>query len=82
VPKQAGTFTMTFTPADGSDPTTMEVFKFPSAGVMLGMYNLDSSITEFAHQCFNYAINRKYPLLLSTKNTILKKYDGRFKDIF
>ena len=49
MPKQAGTFTMTFTPADGSDPTTMEVFKFPGAGVMLGMYNTDASITEFAH---------------------------------
>jgi isocitrate dehydrogenase len=82
VPKQAGKFTMTFTPADGSDPVNMEVFEFKGAGVMLGMYNTDASIYEFAHSSFNYAIGRKFPLLLSTKNTILKKYDGRFKDIF
>lgn len=82
VPKQAGKFTMTFTPDDGSEPTSFEVFNFPGAGVMLGMYNTDESITEFAHSCFRYAIQRKYPLYLSTKNTILKKYDGRFKDIF
>jgi len=82
VPKQAGTFTMTFTPEDGSEPTSFEVYKFQGPGVMLGMYNTDASITEFAHSCFQYAISRKYPLLLSTKNTILKKYDGRFKDIF
>jgi isocitrate dehydrogenase len=82
VPKQAGTFTMTFTPEDGSEPTSFEVYKFQGPGVMLGMYNTDASITEFAHSCFKYAIARKYPLLLSTKNTILKKYDGRFKDIF
>jgi len=82
VPKVPGTFTMTFTPADGSDKTEFEVYKFPGAGVMMGMYNTDASITEFAHSSFNFAINRKYPLLLSTKNTILKKYDGRFKDIF
>ena len=82
VPKQAGTFTMTFTPADGSEPSSFEVFNFKGAGVMMGMYNTDESITEFAHSCFQYAIQRKYPLYLSTKNTILKKYDGRFKDIF
>ena len=82
VPKQAGTFTMTFRPEDGSEPTSFEVYKFQGPGVMLGMYNTDASITEFAHSCFQYAISRKYPLLLSTKNTILKKYDGRFKDIF
>lgn len=73
---------MTFTPEDGSEPTNLEVFKFKDAGIMLSMYNTDESITEFAHSCFNYAIKRKYPLYLSTKNTILKKYDGRFKDIF
>ena len=82
VPKCAGKFTMTFTPDDGSAPTEMEVFKFKGPGVMLGMYNTDESITEFAHACFQYAIKREMPLLLSTKNTILKKYDGRFKDIF
>jgi len=59
-----------------------EVFDAPSAGIYMGMYNLDQSITDFARACFNYALQRKYPLYLSTKNTILKKYDGRFKDIF
>ncbi len=59
-----------------------EVFKAPSAGVYMGMYNLDDSIRDFARACFNYALARKYPVYLSTKNTILKKYDGRFKDIF
>ena len=73
---------MVFTPADGSDKTTLEVFNFPGAGVMMGMYNTDESITEFAHSCFKYALQRNYPLYLSTKNTIMKKYDGRFKDIF
>jgi len=82
VPKVPGTFTMTFTPADGAEATSFEVYKFDGPGVMLSMYNTDASITEFAHASFNYALNRKMPLLLSTKNTILKKYDGRFKDIF
>jgi len=82
VPKVPGTFTMTFTPEDGSEPSNMEVYKFKGPGVMLSMYNTDESIYEFAHSCFKYAIQRKYPLYLSTKNTILKKYDGRFKDIF
>ncbi len=59
-----------------------EVFNAPSAGVYMGMYNLDKSIRDFARASFNYALNRKYPVYLSTKNTILKKYDGRFKDIF
>jgi isocitrate dehydrogenase len=59
-----------------------EVFDFPASGVAMGMYNLDASIRDFAHACFNYAINRQWPLYLSTKNTILKAYDGRFKDIF
>jgi isocitrate dehydrogenase len=59
-----------------------DVFDFPAAGVAMGMYNLDASIRDFAHACFNYAINRQWPLYLSTKNTILKAYDGRFKDIF
>jgi isocitrate dehydrogenase len=82
VPKVPGTFTMTFTPEDGSDESKMEVYKFKGPGVMLSMYNTDESIYEFAHSCFKYALQRKYPLYLSTKNTILKKYDGRFKDIF
>jgi isocitrate dehydrogenase len=59
-----------------------EVFEYPGAGVAMGMYNLDESIRDFAHACFNYGLNRKWPVYLSTKNTILKAYDGRFKDIF
>lgn len=59
-----------------------EVFDAPSSGIYMGMYNLDESIRDFARACFNYALQRKYPLYLSTKNTILKKYDGRFKDLF
>jgi isocitrate dehydrogenase len=82
VPKVPGTFTMTFAPEDGSEPVQMEVYKFKGPGVMLSMYNTDESIYEFAHSSFKFALNRKMPLLMSTKNTILKKYDGRFKDIF
>ncbi len=67
---------------DNGEVIEKEVFKAPSAGIYMGMYNLDSSITDFARACFNYALQRKYPVYLSTKNTILKKYDGRFKDIF
>lgn len=77
-----GTLELTFKPADGSPESTLKVFDFKSAGVALGMYNLDESITGFAHSCFQVALTKKYPLYLSTKNTILKKYDGRFKDIF
>lgn len=77
-----GKFEITFTPEDGSAPKKFEVFNYPGGGVGLGMYNTDESVREFAHACFKYAIGRKYPLYLSTKNTILKKYDGRFKDIF
>jgi isocitrate dehydrogenase len=68
----------------GEDGEVIEhdVFDFPTSGVAMGMYNLDASIRDFAHACFNYAINREWPLYLSTKNTILKAYDGRFKDIF
>jgi len=77
-----GKFEITFTPEDGSEPKKFEVFNYPGGGVGLGMYNTDESVREFAHACFKYAIARKYPLYLSTKNTILKKYDGRFKDIF
>ncbi len=77
-----GTLTISFTPKDGSAPITHEVHKFPGAGVALAMYNEDESIKGFARACFNYALMRKYPMYLSTKNTILKAYDGRFKDIF
>jgi isocitrate dehydrogenase len=77
-----GTLRVSFVPADGSAPTEHEVFKFPGSGVALTMYNLDDSIEGFARACFNYGLSVNYPVLLSTKNTILKKYDGRFKDIF
>ncbi len=77
-----GKLTMTFTPEDGSAPVTHEVFNFPSPGVAMGMYNLDDSIADFAHSCLNYGLARGWPVYLSTKNTILKAYDGRFKDIF
>jgi len=78
----AGTLTMTFTPADGSQPMEFNVFDFPSGGVAMGMYNLDDSIRDFARASMRYGLNRSYPVYLSTKNTILKAYDGRFKDIF
>ncbi|MDX1975368.1 MAG: NADP-dependent isocitrate dehydrogenase [Rickettsiales bacterium] len=78
----AGKLTMTFTPKDGSAATTHEIFDFPAAGVAMGMYNLDESIRGFARSCFNYGVARGWPVYLSTKNTILKTYDGRFKDIF
>ena len=77
-----GKLTMTFTPQDGSDPVTHEIFDFPDAGVALGMYNLDDSIRGFARACFNFGLSLGWPVYLSTKNTILKAYDGRFKDIF
>jgi len=77
-----GKFLIKFVPEDGSEPTELDVFDFPDGGVLMGMYNTDDSIRGFAHACFKYAIDRHYPLYLSTKNTILKKYDGRFKDIF
>ena len=77
-----GTFTMTFTPDGGGEAKTWEVMKFEAAGIAMGMYNTDDSIFGFARSCFNYAIQRNYPLYMSTKNTILKVYDGRFKDIF
>jgi len=78
----AGTLTMTFTPKDGSKPMEFNIFDFPSAGVAMGMYNLDDSIRDFARASMNYGLIRNYPVFLSTKNTILKAYDGRFKDIF
>src|SRR5689334_21688804 len=77
-----GTLTMTYTPKDGGKPVEYKVFDFPGGGVALGMYNLDDQIIGFARSCFNYALNRGWPVYLSTKNTILKKYDGRFKDLF
>ena len=77
-----GKLTVTFTPTDGSRPMEFNVFDFPSSGVAMAMYNLDDSIRDFARASFNYGIARKYPVYLSTKNTILKAYDGRFKDIF
>ncbi len=80
--KGKGKLTMTFTPEDGSEPQTWEVYNFKGDGVALSMYNTDESIYGFARSCFNMALEKKWPLYLSTKNTILKKYDGRFKDIF
>ncbi len=77
-----GKLTMTFQPADGGEPTEYEIFDFPSSGVAMGMYNLDDSIRGFARSCMNYALNLNYPLYMSTKNTIMKAYDGRFKDLF
>lgn len=73
---------MTFVPSDGSPSITHIVNEYKSPGVALGMFNLDESIVDFAHSSFKYALDRKMPLYLSTKNTILKRYDGRFKDIF
>jgi len=78
----AGTLKVVFTPDDGSEPIEREVFQAPSAGISLSMYNLDNSIRDFARASLNYGLARNYPVYLSTKNTILKVYDGRFKDIF
>jgi isocitrate dehydrogenase len=80
--KEPGKLTLTFTPNSGAAATTYDVFEFKTPGVAMAMYNLDESITGFAHACFTYGLSRKLPVYLSTKNTILKKYDGRFKDIF
>jgi isocitrate dehydrogenase len=77
-----GKLTMKFEPADGGKPIEKQVFEFPAAGVALGMYNLDESIRGFARACLNYGHDLGWPVYLSTKNTILKIYDGRFKDIF
>ncbi|AJC56456.1 MULTISPECIES: NADP-dependent isocitrate dehydrogenase [Streptomyces] len=77
-----GALTLTFAPADGGEPTELEVHEFPGAGVALAMYNHDDSIRDFARASFRYGLDRNYPVYLSTKNTILKKYDGRFKDLF
>lgn len=78
----AGTLTLTFTPEDGTKPMVFEVYKFEGSGVAMAMYNVDESIRDFARASLNYGLLRKYPVFLSTKNTILKAYDGRFKDIF
>ena len=80
---EPGSLKMTFTPTGASKPSIeREVFDFPSPGIALGMFNTDESIHDFAHSCFKFAIMRQMPLYMSTKNTILKAYDGRFKDIF
>ena len=80
--KGKGKLTMSFTPDDGAAAQTWEVYQFQGDGVAMSMFNTDESITGFARSCFNMALDKKWPLYLSTKNTILKKYDGRFKDIF
>jgi isocitrate dehydrogenase len=77
-----GTLTMKFTPKGGGAPIEKEVFQAPGAGISMAMYNLDESIRGFARACFNYALDRNYPVYLSTKNTILKVYDGRFMILF
>ena len=77
-----GKLTMTFVPEDGTAPIEHTVFDFPGSGVAMAMYNLDDSIRDFARASLNYGLSRKFPVYLSTKNTILKAYDGRFKDIF
>ena len=77
-----GKLEVKWTSEDGSDEKKYEVFDFPGPGIALSMYNLDKSIEDFARSCFNYGLIKKRPVYLSTKNTILKKYDGRFKDIF
>jgi len=82
VPREPGTFTITFAPTSGAEPTVLNVYKFDGPGVLMGMYNTDESIFGFAHASFQYALQRNYPLYFTTKNTILKGYDGRFKDIF
>ncbi len=78
----AGTLTMSFQPADGSEAQSFEVYQAPDGGVAMAMYNQDASIRDFARASFNYGLDRGYPVYLSTKNTILKAYDGRFKDLF
>jgi isocitrate dehydrogenase len=77
-----GRFTMTFTPEDGGEAKEIDVFDFPGGGVLMGMYNLDESIRDFARASFRYGLDRGVPVYMSTKNTILKAYDGRFKDLF
>jgi isocitrate dehydrogenase len=78
----AGTLKLSFTPAGAGAPIEREIIKADGPGIVMGMFNLDSSISGFARACFNYALGRHYPVYLSTKNTILKVYDGRFKNLF
>jgi isocitrate dehydrogenase len=77
-----GKLTLTYTPSDGGEPIELDVYDFPGGGVAMAMYNLDDSIRDFARASLRYGLDRGYPVYLSTKNTILKRYDGRFKDIF
>jgi isocitrate dehydrogenase len=77
-----GALTLTFTPKDGSEPIELDVYDFPGGGIAMAMYNLDDSIRDFARASMRYGLDRSYPVYLSTKNTILKRYDGRFKDLF
>ena len=77
-----GTLTLTYTPKDGSEPIELDVYDFPGGGIAMAMYNLDDSIRDFARASMRYGLDRGYPVYLSTKNTILKRYDGRFKDLF
>jgi isocitrate dehydrogenase len=77
-----GKLTLTYTPSDEGEPIELEVYDFPSGGIAMAMYNLDDSIRDFARASLRYGLDRGYPVYLSTKNTILKRYDGRFKDIF
>jgi isocitrate dehydrogenase len=77
-----GKLTLTYTPTDGGEPIELDVYDFPGGGVAMAMYNLDSSIRDFARASMRYGLDRRLPVYLSTKNTILKRYDGRFKDLF
>jgi isocitrate dehydrogenase len=77
-----GTLTLTYTPADGSEPIELDVYDFPGPGIAMAMYNLDASIRDFARASLRYGLDHELPVYLSTKNTILKRYDGRFKDLF
>jgi isocitrate dehydrogenase len=79
---EEGSLTLTFTPKGGGEPTTLDVYDFPGGGVAMAMYNLDDSIRDFARASLGYGLERGYPVYMSTKNTIMKKYDGRFKDLF
>jgi isocitrate dehydrogenase len=77
-----GSLTLTYTPKDGSEPVELNVYDFPGGGITMAMYNLDESIREFARASMRYGLDRGFPVYMSTKNTILKRYDGRFKDLF
>jgi len=77
-----GTLTLTYAPKDGSEPVELDVYDFPGGGIAMAMYNLDESIREFARASMRYGLDRGFPVYMSTKNTILKRYDGRFKDLF